>query len=296
MTLRSRKLPSGFWKGSTARRRKPARALAPKARKAVAKIAKSVLNRQVETQYVCDNPELTYSAIYGDTVPSGGVAQVYPCLPVVSQTDADTSYGRRGIKISPKKLRTDLRFVFGDEPLIQGGANSGRVDAAAWDITVHIWYGYVKRYKVSSDITANAQFIADNLLETNGGTMQRFSGRLSDELFEKNKEFASVKHKQFRMFKNAGLPNILDTTIPAQNFPVQDAHRVSLSFTPPKALLYADETSTYPENYAPFMVVGYCHNDGTQAANASNAGPTTNPVQVPAIQMLQVNKLWFKDA
>lgn len=254
------------------------------------------MSRQLETQYVVDNREQDYVAIYGDTTPASGAPQVYTCLPQVTQADADTSSGRRGLKLQPKKLRTDLRFIFAPEQLISTGGSPARVDSCAWDVTVHIWYGYVKRYKTCSDVQANAQFICDNLLEIDGATQARFSGRLQDELFEKNKEFASVKHKKFRMFKNAGLPNILDNTIPAQNFPVQDATRVSLSWKPPKTLLYADETSVLPENYAPFMIVGYCHNDGTQASNTSNGGPTTNPLQVPAIQMLQVNKLWFKDA
>lgn len=270
--------------------------LAPRARKAVARIAKSVMNRQTETQYVADNLGLDYQAIYGDVLPSGGAPQVYTCLPAVSQTDADTSSGRRGLKIQPKKLRTDLRFIFAPEQLISTGGAPARVDSAAWDITVHIWYGYVKRYKTCSDVLANQAFIANNMLESTGATQARFSGILSEELFELNKEFVNFKHKKFRMYKNAGLPNILDVTIPAQNFPVQDAHRVSLTWKTPKTLLYADETADLPENYAPVMIVGYCHNDGTQASDTSNGGPTSDPLLVPAIQMLQVNKLWFKDA
>lgn len=272
------------------------RGLSRPVKKQVAKIAKGVMSRAIETQYVSDNQELAYQAIYGDTVPSGGIPQVYACLPQTSQTDEPSSSGRRGLKIQPTKLRTDLRFIFADENLINVGGTATRVDAAAWDVTVHIWYGYVKRYKIMSDVLANAGFVATNLLEVDGTTLQRFSGRLEDETFELNKEFVAMKHKKFRMFKNAGLPNVLDTVIPAQNFPVQNAHRVSLTWKPLKTLSYADESATYPENYAPVMIVGYCHNDGTQAANVSNGGPTTIIQQVPAIQMLQVNKLWFKDA
>lgn len=277
-------------------KRDPAKALPKRTRKAVAKIAKTVMTRQVETNYVCDNQELNYVAVYGDSLPAAGAPQLYACLPQVIQ--GDTSDTREGIKIRPTKHCTDLRFTFGTDALITppGGGGPVRVDSAAWDITVHIWYGYVKRYKGMADVLVNGTQIINSLLEVDGGTLARWSGRLADETFERNSEFSSVKHKQFRMFKNAGLPNVLDTVIPAQNFPVQDATRVRLTFKPPKTLGYAQDSAVYPENYAPFMIVGYCHNDATQAANSNNAGATNNISQVPAIQMLQVNKLWYKDA
>lgn len=302
MTLRARKLPSGFWKGATARkttrRSKSTRAvksLAPRARKAVATIAKSVMKRQSETQYIVDNQELNWGAIYGDTTPTGGGVQLYSCLPQIVQTDDPTSSGRRGIKIQPTRHVTDLQFIFSDELLYGPGPGPGaRLDSLAWDVTVHVWYGYVKRYKSTDDVNGNKIFIAQNLFEIDGANQTRFSGRIEDLMNERNSDFGTLKHRSFRMMKSSGNAN---TGTGEQYEPAVTQRKLRLAWKAPKQLKYADETSFYPENYAPFILVGYHHNDGTQASNVSNTvGTTTNLAQLPAIKMLQVNKVWFKDA
>lgn len=301
MTLRPRRLPSGFWKGTTARkttrRSKTTRAvksLAPKARKAVATIAKSVMKRNTETQYVVDNHELNWGAIYGDTIPTGGGTQVFACFPQIIQ-DAAQADDRRGVRIQPTKHATDLQFIFSDELLYGPGPGPGaRLDSLAWDVQVHVWYGFIKRYKSTDDVNANKVFIASNLFEIDSGTQVRFSGRIEDLMNERNKEFGQLKHKSFRMMKSSGNAN---TGTGEQYEPALTQRKLRINWKVPKTLKYADDTAFYPENYAPFILVGYHHNDGTQAANVSNTiGTTTNMSQLPAIKMLQVNKVWFKDA
>lgn len=299
MTLRTRKLPSGFWKGATARkttrRSKSTRAvksLALRARKAVATIAKSVMKRQIETQYVVDNHELDWQAIYGDTYPTGGATQVYACMPQVIQQVAEAD-DRRGIKIQPTKHVTDLQFILSDELLYGSSAPGVRLDSLAWDVTVHVWYGMVKRYRSTDDVNANKVFIASNLFEIDSGNQVRFSGRIEDLMNERNKEFGTLKHKSFRLMKSAGNANTGTTD---QYQPAITQRKLRIPWKVPKNLKYADDTAFYPENYAPFILVGYHHNDGTQASNSNNAGETTNISQLPAVKMLQVNKLWFKDA
>lgn len=278
-----------------ARPSKPAKTLPKRARKAVADIAKTVLKRNTETQYIVDNQELNWGAIYGDTTPTGGGVQLYSCLPQIVQTDDPTSSGRRGIKIQPTKHVTDLQFIFSDEPLYGAAAPGVRLDSLAWDVTVHIWYGYVKRYKSTDDVNGNKIFIAQNLFEIDGATQTRFSGRIQDLLNERNSDFGTLKHKSFRMMKSSGNANAGAAS--EQYEPAQTQHSLRLSWKAPPSLKYADETSFYPENYAPFILVGYHHNDGTQASNVSNTvGVTTNLAQLPAVKMLQVNKVWFKDA
>lgn len=268
--------------------------LRPTARQAVAKIAKSVMRRGLETMYIADNPEGNYEAIYGDTIPSGGAVQIYSCLPQIVQTDDPTSFGRRGVKIQPTRHATDLQFIFSNELLYGSSTPGARLDSLAWDVTVHVWYGYLKRYKSTDDVNGNKNFIASNLLEIDGSIQTRFSGRMEDLMYEKNQEFGTLKHKSFRMYKASGNANNGAAT--EQYQPAVTAKTMRLSWKPPSNLKYADDTSFYPENYAPFILVGYHHNDGTQASNSNNAGETTNLAQLPAIKMLQVNKVWFKDA
>lgn len=250
------------------------------------------MKRRVETQYICDNPELNYTAIYGDTIPTGGAVQVFGALPQIIQSGGEQSYGRRGVKIEPVKHCTDLQFCFSPELLISTGGPATRIDSVAWDVTVHVWYGYVRRYKSMDDVNGNKTFIASNLFEIDGSTQVRFSGKMGDLLNERNSEFGALKHKSFRMFKDQGNAN----TLTSEYFPTATQKRLRLTFKTPSSLKYADDTSFYPENYAPFILVGYHHNDNTQASNSNNAGPTGNIAQLPAVQMLQVNKVWFKDA
>lgn len=293
MTLRARKLPQGFWKGSTTKRKskatKAVKSLAPRARKAVATIAKRVLNRGTETKYIAENQEAV--AIYGDVYPGGGSPQLFTCVPDISQGDLSTD--RQGVKVNPRRHTTQLQFTFNEDPQITGGIPASQ---AGWDITVHVWYGFCKRYKNVVDVNANASSILAEMLNVGNGSQSRFTGLMSDELFEVNKEFLTVRHKTVRMYKNAGRANVLDTTSPSLGMPEYQGARMSLSWKAPKTFLYKDEPAVIPENYAPFIIVGYSHNDGTQASDLANTGPTSNILQVSAVKMVRTDKVWFKDA
>lgn len=275
-----------------AAKKAPAKAVPKKARKAMAQIATRVFNRKVETNYIAENQEPI--AIYGDTLPGGGSAQLYTCVPDISQ--GDESLMRDGNKVSPVKHRTDLQFVFNDDPQIDVGGTATPASRAGWDITVHVWYGFAKRYKSVTDVAAGATSILAQMLDVGNGAQSRFTGLMSDELFVVNKDFLNLRYKKTRLYKNAGQANVLDTTSPSLGTPFHQGTRMSLSWKPPKVLTYKDENSTVPENYAPFIIVGYSHNDGTQASDVANTGPTTVITAVSAIKMTRSDKLWFKDA
>lgn len=267
--------------------------LTKNATKAVAKIAKKVMNQGSETHYVARQLEVgTFTGIYGSTLPTGGNGQLFTCLPQVAEGDA--SFERNGLKISPIKHRTDLRIAFNDDALLAGGA---RADQAGWDITCHIWYGYVRRFKNVTDIetTALLNSILTQMLDDGEGNLQGWSGQLTEETLALNREFVSLKHKKVRMYKNAGLANVLDTTSPSLGTPMSEAKRVSLTFKPPKVLQYKDETQLFPENYAPFFIIGYCHNDATPASHVTYDPANPSIANVPALKMYQSDKLWFKD-
>lgn len=278
------------------RKAKAVKALAPKARKVVAKIAKRVMNRKVETKFLFNNPERNYDAIYGDSVPSYSttpLAQLYTCLPQITQ--GDDAEDRVGNHINPVRHTTDLRFVFNEDALITTATGNVPAAQAGWDITVHIWYGYARRYKTVDDANTNGVFICANAFEDGAGNPVRWSGRLLDETFVLNRDFVQMKHKKFRMYKNAGLANALDVVAPSLSTPMAESKRVQLVWKAPKVLRYPADSSLIPENYAPIMIVGYCHNDATQASNTLNAAPTSNILQIPAVKMLKVDKLYFKD-
>lgn len=296
MTTRGRRLPQGFWKGSTKKSTKAKRAtravksLAPRTRTAIATIAKRVVNKTSETKYITYS-STEYEGIYGDVIPAGGgIPQLFTCIPPILQ--GDTSYTRDGLKINPVRHQTDLRFTFCSTP-IAGGLTA---DQSAWDLNVHIWYGYIKRYKSVSDLYPNASTILNQFLEDGQGNQQRWNGLLANEMLRVNPEYASLKHKTFRMFKNAGqMNNLVSTAGTAQTTPLHDGTRITLRWKAPKTLSYADEAETMPENYAPVLIIGYCHNDYSQASNTLYVAGSPTILNVPAVMVKRVDKLWFKD-
>lgn len=280
--------------------------LAKKTRKAVARIAKSVLNRNTETKYAGVDMPASYSpnpfqALYGATLPTGGLPQLFTCLPQISQ--GDTTFERQGNKISPTRHYTDLRFVFNEDSALEytppgGTLTTYPIAQAGWDITVHVWYGFAKRFKRVTEVAslANSTNILQTMLQDGQGSSQEWNGLLTDEILDIDREVVTVKHKKFRMYKNAGLANVGDPIPSSLTTPMATAHAMRITWKPPKTLLYGEDSNIVPENYAPFIVIGYCHNDGTPASNTGNTGPTSDLSRIPAIKFFKADKLYYKDA
>lgn len=298
MTTRPRKLPVGFWKGSSAparRARRAVKSLAPRTRKAVATIAKRVLNRRSETKYRAENlwtGDGIAQIIYGDVAPTGVATQLFRALPTLAIGDG--GYQRDGQKVNPVKHTMELDFAFNNQT--RDITNTGGLDACSWDLTVHVWYGYAHRYKSLNDVTLNSSAIVNEMYELGNGNSGRFTGAPFDILKKINTDVLSVKRKSFRMFRPLGAQN--QATLSGgltTYFPQLIKKHITLAFKPPKTLMY-DESYTVPENYAPFIIIGYEHNDPTQAANTQLANPPTTILQAPAIQVQGLMKLWYKDS
>lgn len=280
--------------------------LTKRTRKTVASIAKRVFNRKVETKYAGVDMPSSYSpnpfqAIYGAVLPTGGVGQLFTCVPQITQ--GDTTFERQGNKINPTRHTTDLRFVFNEDAALQytpsgGSPTNYPIAQAGWDITVHVWYGFAKRFKRVSEIAgvANTTNILQTMLQDGQGNSQEWNGLLTDELLDIDREVVTMKHKKFRMYKNAGLANVGDPISPSLTTPMSTAHSLHINWKPPKTLLYGEDSSLVPENYAPFIVIGYCHNDGTPASNTGNSGATSDLSRIPAIKFFKADKLYYKDA
>lgn len=270
------------------------KSLKPRARKAVAAIAKSVMKRGQETKYRADiitstdGPQM----IYADVVPTGAPVQLFPALPDLAI--GDNGFQRDGQRVNPVKHSVDLDFTFNNQ--IKDISNVGGLDQCAWDITVHVWYGYAKRYKSQPDVATNLTTLANELFELGDGSSGTFAGAPYDALKKINDEVFSLKHKKFRMYRSFGMQN--QATLAGgitTYFPQLIKKRCTVSFKPPKTLMY-DEANAYPENYAPIIIIGYEHNDNTQGANAVMTNPPTSILNAPALQVSTLSKLWFKDS
>lgn len=269
------------------------RSLAPRTRKAVATIAKRVFNRRTETKYRAENlsPE-GQVMIYGDTAPTGVSTQLFGALPTLAI--GDNGFQRDGQKVIATKSTLELDFTFNNQIQAIGG---GGVDACSWDITVHVWYGYAHRYKSWTDVATNTSTIVNEMFELGNGNSGRFAGGPSDIMKKLNTDVVMLKRKSFRMYRPLGAQN--QATIAGgltTYYPQLIKKHITLSFKPPKGQLLYDEAVAYPENFAPFVIIGYEHNDATQASNTVYVPAAPTILNVPAIQVDGVKKLWYKDA
>lgn len=269
-------------------------ALAPTTRAQVAQIARKVAGPMIETKYRAEDlydGEGGPIMIYGSVVPTGSQTQLFNALPTLA--NGDLGFQRDGQKVLPVKHTLELDFTFNNQIQAIGG---GGVDACAWDLTVHVWYGYAKRYKSWADIATNTSALANEMFELGNGNSGVFGGGPFDILKKVNADVLTLKRKSFRMYRPLGSQN--QATLAGgltTYYPQTIKKHITLKFGKRSSLLY-DESNPYPENYAPFVIIGYEHNDATNAANTvyNPAAPTI--ANTPAIQVYGVRKLWFKDA
>lgn len=274
---------------------KAVKSLAPRTRKAVATIAQRVMRKTQETKYVTA-PITTEGGqpiqIYGSTVPTGGTTQLIPTLP--SLAIGPNGFQRIGQSVQPVRHTCTLDVEFNN--IVTDLSGNGGLDACAWDVTVHIWYGYARRYKSSQDVELNASSLVNDMFELGNGNSGPFAGAPHDGLKKVNTDVLQVKCKSFRMFRSLGDQN--QATVAGgvtTYFPQLIKRRVKLAFVPPKQLKY-DENAADPENFAPFFIIGYEHNDNTQASNNATPGAPATILTKPAIQIYGLSELWFKDA
>lgn len=278
----------------------------PGARKPVARLSKPVkravntlINRKMETKYVSQVMTLTGEdpivEIYGDVYPNGtpnGPVQLWPIVPDVSE--GDTEFTRDGVKIFPKSLVADVDLKFNNKTSAIGG--NGTLDDCSWDITAHVWWGYARRYKNSDDINANKVAIVENMLEDGQGASVRWLGGPLDHQLHQNNEFVSLKHTAVRMFRPLGVQNTGTLAGGVTTYYPQIIERsLKCRFKCPKSFKY-NENLSQPENYAPFIIIGYQHNDNTQAANTYGVSPPLLATQAPALIASIRSHLYFKDA
>lgn len=273
--------------------------LAPPVRRAV----KRIVNKGQETKYVMDvitTGEPT--PIYGDIWPQGvvgpppgpnGNAQVFPVVPAL--TEGDDDFERIGNKIRPTRFEVDVDLFFNN--LSRDVANLGDLDACAWDLTAHVWWGFARRFNSQDDTTANKTIIAENLLLDGLGAPLRWLGGPVDEMFKINTDyFRNLKHRSVRLYKPLGDQNTASLQGAVTTYyPQRMSAKMKLYFKTPQQLKY-NENATTPENFAPIVIIGYQHNDNTQAANTYSVNPPLLATQAPALLTVIKSHMFYKDA
>jgi len=242
------------------------------AKKATVKLIKAVISSELETKF-CSSTE-TNSGRNSNLA----LADVIPMLPYIDQDNGNgVAYQRLGTKISPKSIYSDVHVsIYPD--LLRSTA-----------VIVHCYVLTSKQFKNMNSVISSAPIT--KLLRTGDANQYfNFDGNIDVSMLPVNNvEFNLIKHIKFKLCKNTGLTQ--DET-GAGNQPIagplSKAFRVKLD--PPKKLIYEQDAGSprsvhYPNNYAPFMLIGYTHQDGSILDYANQD-----------IRVMVRNNIWYDDA
>lgn len=237
MTLRARKLPAGFWAGAgKTKSKQPARGRGRKPRvgKALTKAIKAVVQRTEEKKFCGRSIEVAVS--HNAAITS---ADLYPVLPFMTQGPGYNQ--RNGDKVRPTSLIIDGAVSFNDYG--QG---------------VHVPLTCVVMCLQARKIRDPNQISTApiNLLLDNGTGATSWDGSTLNSLYPINHdEFEVLASRRFRIGNNS-----------VEN-PLSLSKRYRMKIRTPKVLMY-DGGASVVNNFAPFLVLGWCRDDGT------GTGPT----------------------
>jgi len=225
----------------------------PKTKQAQVALIKSVISREIETKFRSQAPVIKVG--YNGTIDNSDIISLLPRLVQQQPGSAGCIYEREGSKISPKKLNIKCMVN-----LTEGLSRSTNIVVCYYVLT-H------KSFKHFPDL-ATQQNIATALFKTGDSNETfGFDGQYLNSTFPINDaEYVVLKQGKFLLGKNTGA--IQDSTT-AGNQPVYGNHTCKLlnfDVKCPSKLVYDQDSNSprlvyYPNNFAPFMVMGYYHQD-----------------------------------
>lgn len=249
----------------------PRRTRAP-GRGKIAKVVQQVLNRELETKFTA----VVQAPVGFNSTITSFISEAYTMMPqVVTATLPNQTYARVGNQISPMSLKTTL-FV---------GLSAVNRSLA---IRVDVYLLTRKDLKYWPDIAADTGsvdlFQAGNSVATLG-----YNGYSNQTALRYNtNKFTVLKHKSFILTNNVGVPNGDTTAGNAPNVSTSACQKkIVFNIDCPKTLKYDEDGGAYvyPNNFAPFMVIGYSKVEGS--------APDTT---FQSVQAQWTNSLTFKDA
>lgn len=315
-----RALPGGKRKTMKITTTVPVRKPKPQQKATILDVVNRMLNRKTETKYI--GQYSTTSALPTGISPFGpGVfenvvqtlgerattqfwnvalpAQIQAGLSSTSAAD----YNRIGDKIEPVKHQVKMTIRFAQKSM-GGDPPSYQAQDVPLDLTVYVFYGYIKSMKTYQgnvsyigrsavvDGQQEAVKAMNNLLDDGDGTFSTFTG---DPILAQQplSDYVDMKVKKIHLRRAAGWINTnANNGGAAPNGDSQNtlSKTIVLKFKPKAKLIYKTATDLYPENYAPVYALGYVFNDATASTN--NQSPDYLSGQVEYVAQ---NQLWFKD-
>lgn len=274
-------------------------------------VVNTLLNRKTETkhigQFMTTNAVQTgvspFPAAYFQNViqplgegSSGQYWQV--ALPAMVQGTSDIN--RIGDKIEPSALRAKLNIRLGQQAV----ADIRGAQATPLDITVYVFYGYIKSLKTYQGATS----LVDNRIVVSGSTEAQTAmsklldkGDLTFATFDGSQQYAQfplsdyvgMKVKKIHLRQASGWINTnANNGSASPNTDSQNTIRkeVTLKWKLPTKFNYKTSTDIYPDNCAPVFAIGYVYNDATASTN--QAAPVYGDGDV---EYTAFSSLYFKD-
>lgn len=242
-----------------------------KTKKAQVALIKSVIASESETKY---RSETTGNQLSNSQIGSADIIRLLPKL--LQDQGEGRAYERMATKVTPKKLRAHCHVSFAPD------LNRSMA------IEVHYFVLTAKQYKNMNGVLGLA---LQNLLRTGDQNLFfHFDGNVDVAMLPVNTtEYNVIKRGKFKLSKNTGL--LQDSTTTGNEplgGPVSKSFSVTIP-TPAKLVYEQDDQSprqiNYPNNFAPFIVFGYTHQD-TSIPDFLNTD----------IKVVVRPELWYDDA
>ena len=233
------------------------------------------LNSKLETKFIYTSPvqasilagTLTQDIKFNQSISSA--ADCYMLMPPIQQGVGVNN--RIGQDIMPLsfKLQLCMSLVLGSNEVnsLSDSANSGPED-----ITVHV---FMLRSKVYPDSTQQLSLNvgADLMCTFNGQNEQQFDGNYwSSRLMVNREKYHVLHHKAIRLRKATGYQSyvrqassegLVEPTdaVATPATPGAQMAQFTLDIPCPKRLTYSTAFTQQPENYAPFICIGWVANE-----------------------------------
>jgi len=232
--------------GKYAKGNRPRRS-AVKNKKATVKLIKKVIASESETKF---RSETTGNQLSNSQISSGDIIRLLPKL--IQDEGEGNAYQRLATKVTPRSLRAHCHVSFAPD------LNRSMA------IEVHYFVLTSKSQKNTNSILG---LTLANLLRTGDQNMYfPFDGNVDVAMMPVNTtEYNVIKRGKFKLAKNTGL---LQDSTTAGNQPLGGpvSHSFVVSVPTPAKLVYEQDDQSprqvnYPNNFAPFIVFGYTHQD-----------------------------------
>lgn len=258
--------------GLARRSSKPRARTATKSAKAVVSIVKSVIAKEIETKFVS---ETVSNGPYNSEITNADVIAVLPKLQAMDNSNVGSAWQRTGTKISPKSLTLHCQWSL--TPVTRSSA-----------VVVHYFILTSKIYKATPSLSA-AQM--GRLLRSGASTLaEPFTGFINNSQLPINdQDFNVITRGHFTLQKNTG--DVQDSTTAGNQPIVSPVCKIKTFKIPvPSKLTYDQDNALprlvfYPNGYAPFLVFGYTHQDGS-----------TPDMAFQDVSLVARANMWFDDA